>query len=96
MNKIVISVLSVLLVAIIGLVSLFVSTSNTDFDQKAKQFSELGGDFTLTSQEGPVSLSDFEGKVVVMYFGFLTCPEVCPNSLTVIRTALKRLDTESH
>ena len=95
MNKIVISVLSVLLVAIIGLVSLFVSTSNTDFDQKAKQFSELGGDFTLTSQEGPVSLSDFEGKVVVMYFGFLTCPEVCPNSLTVIRTALKRLDAES-
>ena len=90
MNKIALGAISVLLVSIVVVVSLFVSTSDTDFDQKAKAFSDLGGDFTLTSQAGPVSLSDFKGKVVVMYFGFLSCPEVCPNSMTVIRSALTR------
>jgi len=64
---------------------------DTDFGEKATNFSDLGGDFTLTSKDGAVSLSDFDQKVVVMYFGFLTCPEVCPNSMTVISTALSRL-----
>lgn len=95
MNKIALSAIGVLLVTIIAVVALFVVTSDTDFDQKAQKFSDLGGDFTLTSQDGPVSLSDFKGKVVVMYFGFLNCPEVCPNSLAVIRTALKRLEGEN-
>ena len=95
MNKIALGAISVLLVSIVVVVALFVSTSDTDFDQKAKAFSDLGGDFTLTSQAGPVSLSDLKGKVVVMYFGFLSCPEVCPNSMTVIRSALKRLGSDN-
>jgi protein SCO1/2 len=95
MNKIALSSIAVLMITIIAVVALFIGTSDTEFGQEKKQFSDLGGDFTLTSQTGPVSLSDYEGKVVVMYFGFLTCPEVCPNSLNVIRTALKRLDKES-
>lgn len=94
MNKIVLSAIGVLMVTIIAVVALFIGTSDTDFDRKAQKFSDLGGDFTLTSQAGPVSLSDFKGKVVVMYFGFLSCPEVCPNSLLVIRKALKRLDDQ--
>jgi len=95
MNKIALSAIAVLMVTIIAVVALFIGTSDAEFGQEKKPFSELGGDFTLTSQEGPVSLSDFRGKVVVMYFGFLTCPEVCPNSLAVIRSALKRLDKEN-
>jgi len=79
---------------LIIMVSLFFITSDTDFGEKATKFSDLGGDFTLTSKNGAVSLSDFEQKVVVMYFGFLTCPEVCPSSMTVISTALARLNEE--
>lgn len=30
----------------------------------------------------PVSLTDFEGKVVVMYFGYTYCPDVCPVTLS--------------
>ena len=30
----------------------------------------LGGDFTLSSIDGDVSLTDFRGKVVLLYFGF--------------------------
>lgn len=40
-----------------------------------------GGDFTLHSSAGPVSLHDFKGKAVVIYFGYTSCPDVCPISL---------------
>lgn len=39
-------------------------------------------DFTLTSHEGtPFSLSDLEGKMVLLYFGYTFCPDICPASL---------------
>lgn len=52
----------------------------------------LGGDFTLQSAEGPVSLSQFKGKVVLLYFGFLSCPEACPISMGVFQRTLGRLE----
>ena len=95
MNKVALSAISGLLLAVAILITLFLSTSETNFDQKGKTFSDLGGDFTLISQDGPVSLSDFKGQVVVMYFGFLNCPDVCPNSMAVVRSALNRLDEQA-
>ena len=53
---------------------------------------KLGGDFTLSSAGGPVSLEDYRGKVVVLYFGFLNCPEVCPTSMAMIRKALDKMN----
>ncbi len=50
-----------------------------------------GGDFTLQSANGPVSLSDFRGKVVLLYFGYTLCPDVCPTNLAVIAKALEHL-----
>lgn len=54
----------------------------------------IGGDFTLQSAKGPVSLHDFKGQVSVLYFGFTTCPDVCPLSLTKLRSKLKDLPEE--
>ncbi len=48
-------------------------------------------DFTLQSAHGPVSLSDFRGKVVVLYFGYTSCPDVCPTTLAHLRQALNDL-----
>lgn len=39
-------------------------------------------DFTLTSAAGPVSLSDFAGQYVFLYFGYTFCPDVCPATLS--------------
>jgi protein SCO1/2 len=51
-----------------------------------------GGDFTLTGSKGDVSLADFRGKVVVLYFGYTYCPDVCPMSLALIAQGLSGLD----
>jgi protein SCO1/2 len=48
-------------------------------------------DFTLQSARGPVSLSDFRGKIVVLYFGYTSCPDVCPTTLASLRQALTDL-----
>ncbi len=40
-------------------------------------------DFTLTDQHGqPFRLSEQRGKVVLIYFGYTNCPDVCPITLS--------------
>jgi len=51
-----------------------------------------GGDFTLQSSEGPVKLSGFKGKVVLIYFGYTYCPDICPTALALTSAALQQLD----
>ena len=50
-----------------------------------------GGDFTLQSATGPVTLKDYRGKVVLLYFGYTYCPDICPTSLTATAQALGQL-----
>ncbi|WP_457665665.1 SCO family protein [Thiolapillus sp.] len=53
-----------------------------------------GGDFTLDSANGPVSLHDFHGKLVLLYFGYTSCPDVCPTNLSQLAMAVKRLSPQ--
>ncbi|MEO8848394.1 MAG: SCO family protein [Casimicrobiaceae bacterium] len=54
--------------------------------------SSLGRDFALTDFNGtPRTLEDFRGKVVVMFFGYTHCPDVCPVTLAELAEAMKRL-----
>lgn len=55
-----------------------------------------GGNFTLQSAGGRVSLHDFEGRVVLVYFGYTYCPDVCPTSLAVMGAAIKLLENEAN
>lgn len=52
------------------------------------------GNFTLQSAAGPVSLSDYRGKLVLVYFGYTYCPDVCPTSLAATSEGLKQLTPE--
>ncbi|MEK6574172.1 MAG: SCO family protein, partial [Chloroflexota bacterium] len=48
-------------------------------------------DFTLTDQTGqPFRLSEQAGNVVLLFFGYTSCPDVCPATLT----QFKRIRTE--
>lgn len=52
----------------------------------------VGGPFTLTDQTGrPRSDTEFRGKLMVVYFGYTYCPDVCPADLMVITQALEAL-----
>ena len=50
-----------------------------------------GTDFTLQSAAGPVALHDLRGNVVILYFGYASCPDVCPTSLALLGAALQSL-----
>ena len=48
--------------------------------------------FTLTDFHGQArSLADFRGKVVMLYFGFVQCPDVCPTALTRAAAVMQQL-----
>ena len=49
-------------------------------------------DFTLDSPEGALSLNDLRGKVVLLFFGFTSCADVCPISLATISHAFSYLN----
>lgn len=57
--------------------------------------SPVGGPFTLTNPDGQrTSLSDFRGKLVLLYFGYTYCPDVCPTDLLAIGQAIRSLGAD--
>jgi len=53
---------------------------------------DYGKDFALTDHTGkPRTLADFRGKVVVMFFGFTRCPDVCPTTLAELKAVKEQL-----
>ncbi|MCW8918538.1 MAG: SCO family protein [Gammaproteobacteria bacterium] len=65
-----------------------------DNDDNRLSPSPAGGNFTLQGATGPVSLSDYRGKVVLLYFGYTSCPDICPTSLGLMSLALSQLAKE--
>ena len=53
-----------------------------------------GGDFTLNGPDGRVSLEAQRGKVVLLYFGYTFCPDICPTTLSSMAQALSALSAE--
>lgn len=47
---------------------------------------------TLRSAKGPLRLAALQGKVVLLYFGYTFCPDICPTSLAVMARALRTLE----
>lgn len=58
--------------------------------------SEIGGEFTLTSDEGKdVSWSDFDGQYRLVYFGFAYCPDICPTDVGRFSQGLSSFEQEN-
>lgn len=58
--------------------------------------SELGAGFELTDHTGKQrKLSDFLGKVVVIFFGYTQCPDVCPTNMTTMAEVMRLLGEDS-
>ncbi|NQZ30106.1 MAG: SCO family protein [Oceanospirillaceae bacterium] len=52
---------------------------------------QLGGDFSVTLEDGQFKLEDYRDKVVLLYFGYASCPDVCPTALALTGNILKKL-----
>lgn len=58
----------------------------------AQGAAQVGGAFTLTDQLGQtVRDSDFRGKLMLVFFGYTHCPDVCPLTVAALSQALKLL-----
>ncbi len=51
----------------------------------------VGGDFVLQSAAGPFDTKTVRGKVLLLFFGYTNCPDVCPTFLGNGAQALNRL-----
>ncbi|MES9878957.1 MAG: SCO family protein [Candidatus Sedimenticola sp. PURPLELP] len=85
-----IAVLSVALVWVV----FFWSPQGKDPVDPAISDRPTGGDFVFQSHAGPVALQDMRGKVVVLYFGYTWCPDICPTSLGFLAAALNELSPQ--
>jgi protein SCO1 len=68
------------------------SGSGASFKNTDITGADYGKDFTLTDHTGKTrTLADFRGKVVVMFFGYARCPDVCPTTLAELKAAKDQL-----
>lgn len=53
-------------------------------------------EFALTDHNGkPRTLADFKGKVVVVFFGFTHCPDVCPTTMAEMAGVMQQLGSQA-
>jgi len=53
-------------------------------------------DIALTDHTGkPRTLADFKGKVVVMFFGYTQCPDVCPTTMAEMAGVMQKLGPQA-
>ena len=50
--------------------------------------------FTLTDQDGkPFTLAQLKGKRTLLFFGYMSCPDICPTTLATLNQVYKKLGT---
>ena len=56
----------------------------------------VGGEFTASSSLGrEIRLSEYRGKVVLLFFGYTSCQDVCPVTLAHLAALVRRLSTDA-
>ena len=93
--------LAILLIAVLGVALVWVlffwqpagepSPKHTNLALSA---TPVGGNFTVEIQNKDLSLKDLRGKVVVLYFGYTQCPDICPTSLALLTQALSEMSED--
>ena len=99
MNK---NFLAIALIGILGVALIWVlffwnpTTENNRVEHQTLELSAkpTGGDFTVEIQNKDLSLQDLRGKVVLLYFGYTQCPDICPTSLSLMTQALNQLSED--
>ncbi|MEO8628936.1 MAG: SCO family protein [Betaproteobacteria bacterium] len=70
-------------------------SQSTTFRSTDVTGAEFGKDFQLSDFNGQQrTLADYRGKVLVVFFGYTHCPDVCPTTLTELANAIKKLGAD--
>jgi len=94
--------LAFILIAVLGAILvwiLFFWSPVTESEKPEHQALELsatpvGGDFSVEIQNKDLALADLRGKVVLLYFGYTQCPDICPTNLSLMTQALNQLSED--
>jgi protein SCO1/2 len=87
----------VVLLALIAFSTVMTGCGHSEKEEALKKFASLNpsGDFTLEDQDGQeFHLKDHRGKSILLFFGYLTCPDVCPTTLSKLTRVYKMLGPE--
>jgi protein SCO1/2 len=72
-------------------VALLAACSDSGTGERVLAARPEGGDFVLQSAAGPLDTKALRGKVLLVYFGYVNCPDVCPVSMAAGAAALNAL-----
>jgi len=92
-------IISLILSLLVGSQLVFANGLTTTHDLSVEVFEDRraipnGGDFTLMSSKGPRSLRQYKDNMVILLFGYLSCPDICPTQLKKVSSALKKIDPQ--
>lgn len=79
--------LACLLAVLVGVFAYFLSHGGS----ATGNGTQPAGEFTVTSAKGPLTLASLRGQVVIVYFGYTSCPDACPTTLGATAQALAML-----
>ena len=84
---------------ILLLLSTLLSCSDNNLTFNGSDFTryKLNSYFELTSHKGEEkTIKDFEGKVVAIFFGFASCPDICPTTMVELKNIKSMLGKNSN
>ena len=77
--------------AAVLVLSLLSACSDSGMGERVLVARPAGGDFVLQSAAGPLDTKALRGNVLLVYFGYVNCPDVCPASMAAGAAALNAL-----
>jgi protein SCO1/2 len=75
---------------------MILTPTNTAFKNTDVTGLGYASDFALTDHTGKQrTLADFKGKAVLVFFGFMNCPDVCPTTMAEMAGVMKALGPDA-
>ena len=96
MKKLLALVLSASMVLALGGCQKLAPVPKVEFQNTDLTGLDYAHDFALTDHNGkPRTLADFKGKVVVIFFGYTQCPDVCPTTMAEMAAVMQQLGPQA-
>lgn len=86
----------VVIILLWGVILYVYLDQNTKTEYYGMLYERDAPEFSLTSQDGSkVSLSDYKDKVVLIFFGYTNCPDICPMTMSVLNNVVDKLGDQA-